>query len=512
MAEPVDAADGRRRGRVAPARTARPSATRPGSPAAAARRSRCRALRVLVDCANGAASTVAPLVFAQLGIEHEITACEPDGVNINDRRAARPTSTALAERRARGRLRARARVRRRRRPRARASTPPGPSSTATRSSRSSRATCSRAARWPGNQVVVTSMSNLGFHRAMRELGIETRRHRRRRPLRAGGDARARRRPRRRAVRARDRARPPDDRRRAVTAVLLLAALEPRTTSRWPRPPRSCSAFPQLLVNVRADRKRLAGARRSGRRSSARTRALAVSGAGPHRPARVGHRAARARDGRARGRRGARSARDALASDGRAGARRRLMPLSWAFVVRPRRATEEDPRCAGSSATPATRVCKPLLLGGLERLEYRGYDSAGLSLVDGDELEVVRAVGNLAQLQAVAGPNGSPATTGIGHTRWATHGRPSEAQRAPADGLRRPLLGRAERDRRELRRAQGAAASPTATRSLARPTPRSSPHLIETHYDGDLVEAVRRTFLDLARPLRLLRRLAAAPAT
>ena len=42
-------------------------------------------LRVLVDCANGAASTVAPLVFAQLGIEHEITACEPDGVNINER-------------------------------------------------------------------------------------------------------------------------------------------------------------------------------------------------------------------------------------------------------------------------------------------------------------------------------------------------------------------------------------------------------------------------------------------
>ena len=64
---------------------ARPSATPPGRQAAAARRSRCPPLRVLVDCAHGAASTVAPLVFAHLGIEHVITAAEPDGVNINDR-------------------------------------------------------------------------------------------------------------------------------------------------------------------------------------------------------------------------------------------------------------------------------------------------------------------------------------------------------------------------------------------------------------------------------------------
>ena len=75
-------------------------------------------LRVLVDCANGAASTVAPLVFAQLGIEHEITACEPDGININDRVGSTHLD-ALAERVVDGRLRPRARVRRRRRPHAR---------------------------------------------------------------------------------------------------------------------------------------------------------------------------------------------------------------------------------------------------------------------------------------------------------------------------------------------------------------------------------------------------------
>src|SRR4051794_30463388 len=80
-----------------------------------------------------------------------------------------------------------------------------------------------------------------------------------------------------------------------------------------------------------------------------------------------------------------------------------------------------------------RVCKPYLIGGLERLDSRGYDSAGISLVDGDELEVVRAVGNLSVLKQVAGLNGSPATTGIGHTRWATHGRPSEANAHPLAG-------------------------------------------------------------------------------
>ena len=68
-----------------------------------------------------------------------------------------------------------------------------------------------------------------------------------------------------------------------------------------------------------------------------------------------------------------------------------------------------------------RVATPLLIEGLKRLEYRGYDSAGIALREDDSLDYVRAVGNLDNLIAAAGPNGSVATHGLGHTRWATHG-------------------------------------------------------------------------------------------
>ncbi|MGZ4390405.1 MAG: glutamine--fructose-6-phosphate transaminase (isomerizing), partial [Gaiellaceae bacterium] len=73
-----------------------------------------------------------------------------------------------------------------------------------------------------------------------------------------------------------------------------------------------------------------------------------------------------------------------------------------------------------------RECKPLLLQGLERLEYRGYDSAGIALLEEDGLDYVRAVGKLSFLkEATAARNGSVATTGLGHTRWATHGGVTE---------------------------------------------------------------------------------------
>ncbi|MEJ7787393.1 MAG: glutamine--fructose-6-phosphate transaminase (isomerizing), partial [Solirubrobacteraceae bacterium] len=86
-----------------------------------------------------------------------------------------------------------------------------------------------------------------------------------------------------------------------------------------------------------------------------------------------------------------------------------------------------------------RPAQEILLAGLRKLEYRGYDSAGVSLIADGEIESVRAVGNLDNLYAAVeahAENGGvavatrPATTGIGHTRWATHGRVNEVNAHP----------------------------------------------------------------------------------
>src|SRR5215213_9091953 len=73
------------------------------------------------------------------------------------------------------------------------------------------------------------------------------------------------------------------------------------------------------------------------------------------------------------------------------------------------------RMCGIMGYVGPRECKQLLLQGLERLEYRGYDSAGIALRETDGLEYVRAVGNLQNLKEAAGPNGSVSTHGLGHT-------------------------------------------------------------------------------------------------
>src|ERR687891_2068206 len=145
----------------------------------------------------------------------------------------------------------------------------------------------------------------------------------------------------------------------------------------------------------------------------------------------------------------------------------------------------------------SRECRDLLLEGLQRLEYRGYDSAGLSLVTNGSVGSVHAVGNLQNLRdALASSNGHlKGSTGIGHTRWATHGRVTEANAHPhwdtSERFHIVLNGIVENwtELRDRLRSEGAEfTSETDAEVVA--------HLIASHFDGDLVEAVRLAYNDL----------------
>ena len=137
--------------------------------------------------------------------------------------------------------------------------------------------------------------------------------------------------------------------------------------------------------------------------------------------------------------------------------------------------EELRKCVASSATSDRARLAPLLLAGLEKLEYRGYDSAGISVLDGDRIDAVRAVGNLSALrdaidgrgapdsQAAAARRGRRAAGARDRHRPHPLGDPRprhRGERPPALRHHRPRPHRRQRDRRELHRAQGTSSSTT----------------------------------------------------
>jgi glucosamine--fructose-6-phosphate aminotransferase (isomerizing) len=156
-----------------------------------------------------------------------------------------------------------------------------------------------------------------------------------------------------------------------------------------------------------------------------------------------------------------------------------------------------------------RPVREQLLAGLEKLEYRGYDSAGISVLNGDGVDSVRAVGNLQALRAAidaqdgGGTDAPPQTavalaepgTGVGHTRWATHGRVSERNAHPhtddEDRVHVVVNGIVENYVSLQRRLEAEGAhfsSETDAEAIA--------HLIAKHYDGDLPAAVRAAYGEL----------------
>ena len=143
-----------------------------------------------------------------------------------------------------------------------------------------------------------------------------------------------------------------------------------------------------------------------------------------------------------------------------------------------------------------RACKPLLLRALQRLEYRGYDSAGIVLREEGGLEYIRAVGNLQHLIEAAGSNGSESTHGLGHTRWATHGKVVVENAHPLTGCDEREIAVVLNGIIENYRELSASLIEDGHVFTTETDAETVAHLIESHYDGDLAEAVRRTYRQL----------------
>nr|WP_298154095.1 glutamine--fructose-6-phosphate transaminase (isomerizing) [uncultured Pseudoxanthomonas sp.] len=144
---------------------------------------------------------------------------------------------------------------------------------------------------------------------------------------------------------------------------------------------------------------------------------------------------------------------------------------------------------------ADRDVVPVLIEGLKRLEYRGYDSAGIAVVEQQDVRRVRRTGRVAEMEGAAAAEGFNASLGIGHTRWATHGGVTEANAHPhiSHGValvHNGIIENHEEQREKLRALGYVFESQTDTEVIA--------HLMHHHLKGgdDLLAALQRTVKEL----------------
>src|SRR6476661_555629 len=136
-----------------------------------------------------------------------------------------------------------------------------------------------------------------------------------------------------------------------------------------------------------------------------------------------------------------------------------------------------------------RIATPVLIDGLKRLEYRGYDSAGVAVLNGKGVETRKAAGKISRLEAVLASNPVSGNSGIAHTRWATHGQPNECNAHPHVDCKghiavvhNGIIENATTLRSHLQGLGHKFVSETDTEVIA--------HLIEEAFDGNLEDAVR----------------------
>ncbi|MFA6687887.1 MAG: glutamine--fructose-6-phosphate transaminase (isomerizing) [Sphaerochaetaceae bacterium] len=139
----------------------------------------------------------------------------------------------------------------------------------------------------------------------------------------------------------------------------------------------------------------------------------------------------------------------------------------------------------------TEVATPLLLDSLKKLEYRGYDSAGIAVLAHEGLVVRKAKGRLTKLEQLLASEAIDGTVGIGHTRWATHGEPSDINSHPHTDVsgniaivHNGIIENHAKLRDWLEKHGVTFRSQTDSEVIA--------HLIDFHYNGDLLQAVRET--------------------